>query len=155
MLLFSEKYVEELFVSLGIGREYASIVANVLVKAVLMDISSHGVQRARRYIDSFRPSNIEPNNESVIMSEVGAVAVIDAKKGFGQVAGVEAIELSVEKAGIYGVSVVAVRNSNLFGIAGYYPLRAVKKGYIGIAATNSRPLVAYTHTMDKTPVQTL
>ncbi|MET1160128.1 MAG: Ldh family oxidoreductase [Thermoprotei archaeon] len=143
------EYVTKVFETLGTKREYAEIVADVLVKADLMGISSHGVQRIRRYVDGIRCGNIKPNNEPVVVSDVGAITVLDARMGFGQVAGVKAIEIAIEKAQYYGVGVVAVRNSNHYGIAGYYALRAVEKGYIGISMTNSRALVAYTHTLEK------
>ena len=39
---------------------------------------------------------------------------------------------------------VAVRNSTHYGIAGYYPLMAVKAGCIGITGTNARPSIAPT-----------
>ena len=38
----------------------------------------------------------------------------------------------------------AVRNSNHYGIAGYYALMAVEKGMIGITGTNARPSIAPT-----------
>ncbi|HRV98603.1 MAG TPA: Ldh family oxidoreductase, partial [Aminobacteriaceae bacterium] len=38
----------------------------------------------------------------------------------------------------------ATRRSNHYGIAGYYPLMAIKKGMIGITGTNARPSIAPT-----------
>ncbi len=141
-------FVKEVFTKLGVREEYAGIVADVLVKADLMGISSHGVQRIRRYIDGIRKGNIDPNAEPEIDVEVGATAVVNGKKGLGQVVGVKAMDLAIEKAGYYGLSMILVHDSNHFGIAGYYSLRAVEKNYIGITMTNSRPLVAYTFTVE-------
>lgn len=42
------------------------------------------------------------------------------------------------------MGMVAVRNSNHYGIAGYYVLMAVEAGMIGITGTNARPSIAPT-----------
>jgi LDH2 family malate/lactate/ureidoglycolate dehydrogenase len=46
------------------------------------------------------------------------------------------------KADAVGSGWVAVRNTNHFGMAGYYPLQALKRDQIGWAMTNSTKLVA-------------
>jgi len=144
-----QNFVTTVFEKLGVRREYAEVVADVLVTADLMGISSHGVQRLKRYIEGVKRGFINPNAEPSVVSEVGAVVVLDAHRGFGHVAGVKAVEYAVERAQYYGVGVVLVRNSTHYGIAGYYALKIVEKSYIGLSTTNSRPLVAYTNTLDK------
>ncbi len=69
--------------------------------------------------------------------------------GLGQAIAHRAMEMAVKKAGEVGVSVVGVRNSHHFGIAGYYALQAVKRNMIGIVMTNSEALVAYTHSVGR------
>lgn len=44
----------------------------------------------------------------------------------------------------YGMDMVTVRNSNHYGIAGYYATMASQKGMIGITGTNARPSIAPT-----------
>jgi L-2-hydroxycarboxylate dehydrogenase (NAD+) len=55
-----------------------------------------------------------------------------------------AMSLAIEKARKVGMGSVAVRNSTHFGIAGYYPLMAVKENMIGMTVTNARPSIAPT-----------
>ena len=143
------KYVTRIFEKLGVRKWEAETVADVLVTADLFGISSHGVQRTRRYVDGIRTGNINIRGEPEIIIERGATAVIDAHNGLGQPVGIKAMELAIKKAKEYGVSLVLVRNSNHFGIAGYYSLKAVEKGFIGVTITNSVNLVAYTHTIDR------
>src|SRR3990170_1238431 len=51
--------------------------------------------------------------------------------------------------GSHGVTgFVAVRNSNHYGIAGYFALMAVKEGCIGMSVTNTAPLVVPTFGQD-------
>lgn len=55
-----------------------------------------------------------------------------------------AMNLAISKAQNAGCGVVVVNNSNHFGIAGYYAIKAVKHDMIGIAMTNANPTVAPT-----------
>jgi LDH2 family malate/lactate/ureidoglycolate dehydrogenase len=74
---------------------------------------------------------------------------LDADKSIGFVSAYAAMEKCIESALVYGSAMVAVRNSNHFGIAGQYALMAAEKGMIGMAFTNASPLVAPTHSMDR------
>ena len=51
---------------------------------------------------------------------------------------------AIERARELGVAVSVVRNSNHYGIAGWYAMRAAEAGQIGISLTNTSPLVAPT-----------
>jgi LDH2 family malate/lactate/ureidoglycolate dehydrogenase len=50
----------------------------------------------------------------------------------------------IEKAKKYGMAMAAIRNSALYGIAGYWASMAVHEGMIGITGTNARPSIAPT-----------
>jgi LDH2 family malate/lactate/ureidoglycolate dehydrogenase len=54
------------------------------------------------------------------------------------------MQMAIEKARRYGLGAVSVRNGTHFGIAGYYPLMAVKEGMAGFTVTNARPSIAPT-----------
>ncbi len=144
-----KEFVKEIFLKLGVRSWDAGVVADVLVTADLFGISSHGVQRVGRYVDGIRSGNVRVDVEPEIIVDRGAIAVVDAYYGLGQPVSVKAMELAIEKARDYGVGMVLVRRSNHFGIAGYYSLKAVERGFIGVAMTNSVNLVAYTHTVER------
>uniref|UniRef100_A0A7J3PJY2 Ldh family oxidoreductase n=1 Tax=Staphylothermus marinus TaxID=2280 RepID=A0A7J3PJY2_STAMA len=143
------EFVREIFIKTGVKPEYSSIVADVLVTADLMGISSHGVRSIRRYVEGIRSKSIEPNNEPVVVSDIGAITLIDGMNGLGQVISIKALDYLFEKIKYYGIGLVGVRRSNHFGPAGYYSLKIVEKGFIGISMSNSRPLVAYINTVEK------
>lgn len=50
----------------------------------------------------------------------------------------------IEKAKTTGMAVVTVRNSNHYGIAGYYAKMACKEGLIGMSMTNSEVIMVPT-----------
>jgi LDH2 family malate/lactate/ureidoglycolate dehydrogenase len=58
------------------------------------------------------------------------------------------MQLAIEKAKEMGVGFVAVRNSNHYGIAGYYALMALDHDMIGISTTNAAVLVVPTFGRD-------
>ncbi|MGB8252125.1 MAG: Ldh family oxidoreductase, partial [Anaerolineaceae bacterium] len=56
-----------------------------------------------------------------------------------------AMERCIRMAKTSHIAVVTVRNSNHFGIAGYYAMLALKEDMLGISLTNAQPLVAPTY----------
>jgi LDH2 family malate/lactate/ureidoglycolate dehydrogenase len=54
------------------------------------------------------------------------------------------MQLAISKAKSNSLGFVAVRNSNHFGIAGYYAMMALSEGLIGICMTNSEVLIVPT-----------
>jgi LDH2 family malate/lactate/ureidoglycolate dehydrogenase len=143
-------FVTSIFKAVGLSSEDAEVVSDVLVAADLMGISSHGVQRVRRYVDGILRCCVNPRPNIRVVRDRGAVALVDADGGLGHVAGVRAMEIALRKTEVHGVSLVLVRNSQHYGIAGYYALKAAERGYIGISSTNSEPLVAYVNTVGRT-----
>lgn len=71
-----------------------------------------------------------------------STGTLDARHGFGQIAARRAMDHAVRLARETGAGIVAVKNSNHFGAAGYYAARAAEQGFIGFAYSNSMPKVA-------------
>lgn len=132
------------FIKSGVPEEDAEIVANVLIASDLRGIESHGAGRLAMYLDRIKNGVQKPVTEFTVVRESPGTALIDGNHGMGQVVAYKAMKLAVEKAKITGISAVSVRNGSHFGIAGYYPLMAVRENMAGFAFTNSRPSVAPT-----------
>ncbi len=122
----------------------AAVVADVLVEADMRGISSHGVSRLGRYVRAVKTGEIDVGATMLFLSERGSTSVLDAANGFGQVAGVMAMDKAIATANEHGIGMVFVRNSSHFGIAGYYAERALPNS-IGIAMSNTSPLVVPTN----------
>jgi L-2-hydroxycarboxylate dehydrogenase (NAD+) len=75
---------------------------------------------------------------------------LNGGNGLGQVVAYHAMLRCIEKARQSGLAMVTVRNSNHYGIAGYYAMMALPQDMIGISFTNSQPLVAPTY--GRTPI---
>ena len=142
-------WVKDVFKSLGCREMDSSVIADVLVSADLMGISSHGVQRVKRYVDGVRAGSVNTKPSVKVIRDLNAIAVVDGDSGLGHPTTKYAADLALEKARKYGIGFVVVRNSQHFGIAGYYSLKIAGKGFIGLTITNSTPLVAYTNTVER------
>lgn len=71
-----------------------------------------------------------------------STGTLDARHGFGQIAGRLAMDHAVRLARDTGAGIVAVKDSNHFGAAGYYAARATEQGFLGFAYSNSMSKVA-------------
>jgi L-2-hydroxycarboxylate dehydrogenase (NAD+) len=126
----------------GIPPDDAALAADVLLAADLRGIDSHGVARLRGYHEGVLSGRINATPELRIVRETLTTATVDADNGLGLVVGPRANEIAMDKALDAGSGWVAVRNTNHFGIAGYYVLQALERDLIGWAMTNSSALVA-------------
>ena len=140
-----ENFMKEVFIAAGLPDEDAQICADVLIESDKRGIDSHGIGRLKPiYIDRIREGIINPITKIDVIKEGPTTAVLDANNGMGQVVSKYAMSMAIEKAKTYGMGMVAVRNSNHYGIAGYYATMATDAGMIGITGTNARPSIAPT-----------
>ena len=137
-------FMVDVFVGVGVPRVDADICAEVLITSDLWGIDSHGIQRLKMYYDRIKEGKQLPITKISIVREGPTTALIDGGNGMGHVVAYRAMQMAIAKAKEYGTGAVAVRNSNHFGIAGYYALMAVREGMVGMAVTNARPAVAPT-----------
>nr|WP_300980606.1 Ldh family oxidoreductase [Mesotoga sp.] len=132
----------------GCNEAEATMVAEVLVEADLRGIFSHGTARLKRYVDHIASGIIRPNVEPKVVFESKMAAVYDGKGGVGQRIASIAMEKCLAIASSTGVGFCSVRNSNHYGIAGYYAEKATRQGFIGISTTNTAPLVVPTYSRE-------
>jgi len=139
-----KEFCTRVFVALGVPDGDAEITADVLVAADLRGVDSHGVARLKRYVDGIRTGMMRVDAKPRVVHETPTTATIDADGGLGQPPSYRAMEMAIAKAEKLGVGFVAVRNSNHYGIAGYYAMMALGKDMIGISTTNADVLVVPT-----------
>ncbi|MFW6149041.1 MAG: Ldh family oxidoreductase [Atribacterota bacterium] len=140
-----QSFMEDTFKELGLTEENARISADVLITANKRGIDSHGVGRLKPfYYDNIKAGKVSPKLEMEIVKNNPTTAVIDGHGGIGLVIAKKSMEMAIKKAREHGMGMVTVRDSNHYGIAGYYALMATEAGMIGITGTNTRSLVVPT-----------
>ncbi|MGC9104375.1 MAG: Ldh family oxidoreductase [Candidatus Methanodesulfokora sp.] len=143
-----KSFVKEVFLRLGVPEEDAEITADNLVAADLRGIESHGVSRLKRYVDGIKNGVVKTRPNVKVLKESPSTALVDGDFGLGQPIAYKAMRIAMEKAKNNCIGAVGVRNSNHYGIAGYYAMMALPD-MIGISLTNSRPLAAHTHAVGR------
>jgi len=136
-----QNFMRDVFIGLGVPKEDADIIADVLITSDLRGIDSHGIQRCKMYYDRIKEGIYETKTKIDIIKEGPTTALLDGNCGMGHVIAYNAMKMAIEKAKEYGLGAIAVRNSTHFGIAGYYSLMAIKEGMIGLVVTNARPSI--------------
>jgi len=122
----------------GVAPADAATVADVLVAADLRGVESHGVARLESYyVSRIRNGKLKAAPTVSVVRETPTSIVLDADNGLGHPAGKRAMTAVIDKAKLTGTAFGAVRNSNHYGIAGYYAMLALEHDMIGIASTNS------------------
>lgn len=142
---FINDFLIDAFEGYGVPHDDAIICADVILESERRGITSHGINRFKPiYIDRIAAGTQNPITDFEIIHQAPATAVVDGHNGMGQVIAYRSMQLAIKKAKEYGIGMVTVRNSNHFGIAGYYATMATDAGCIGICGTNARPSTAPT-----------
>jgi ureidoglycolate dehydrogenase (NAD+) len=136
-------YARVLLAAGGFQPADARKAADLLVWANLRGIDSHGVLRIPRYMEMVKLGMIDPAAEPRVVSEHGAVALVDAALAPGAT-GMELVtQKAVEIAGRSGAGFCVGRNTTHAGAVGYFAQAVAARGMIGIVMTASKPLMAY------------
>lgn len=140
-----ESFMIDVLKKAGVPEDDARVCTEIVLESDKRGIDSHGVARFKpKYIDTIMEGRQNPVTNMEIVRESPTTAVIDGHNGMGQVIAKNAMKIAITKAKKYGMGMTAVRNSNHYGIAGYYCLMAAKEDLIGITGTNARPSIAPT-----------
>ncbi|MFE7708089.1 Ldh family oxidoreductase [Streptomyces sp. NPDC057486] len=126
----------------GVPPADARLLADTLVTAELWGHPSHGMLRLPWYLSRIESGATAAVASPEVVSDNGAVLVVDGRDGLGQVLTDRAVTWGVERAGRHGISAVAVRNSGHFGTAAYFTRKAAEQGCVALLATNASPAMA-------------
>lgn len=128
----------------GTPPDIAADVAEILLASDLRGIASHGTARLPQYLKLIEAGVMDAAARPVKERGKSALARFDARNGWGHHAARVANEDAVARAKETGAAISVVRNTNHYGIAGWYAMRAAADGLIGVCLTNTSPLVAPT-----------
>jgi LDH2 family malate/lactate/ureidoglycolate dehydrogenase len=146
VITFSPSYLQDftmqVFLHFGISKNDSALASEVLSLADVRGIDSHGVARLHTYFEMLTLGRINPHPAIKIIRERKSVCTVDGDNGLGLIVGPKANAIAMDKAGQFGSGWVSVCNTNHYGIASYYSLKALERDMIGWSMTNSTKLVA-------------
>jgi LDH2 family malate/lactate/ureidoglycolate dehydrogenase len=132
----------QILLSLGTSEEDALSVADSLVQAQEAGHASHGIIRLIEYSSFVERGWVIPTGQPTIISDRGAVALIDGQWGWGQVACKYAVDVATEKALALGTSTIAIRSCNHIGRLGEYVETLAQRNLVSLMWCNADPAVA-------------
>ena len=133
-------YCEAVMGKYGFNEKQSRDIADILLTADLQGLESHGVQRLIRYHRGVQSGVIHPDAVPEVVHETPLSVVLDAHSAMGQIAAVDAMERAIAKAKQYGFGAAVVRNSNHFGVGGYYAMMAEREDMLGMCFTNTQAI---------------
>ncbi|WP_159872570.1 MULTISPECIES: Ldh family oxidoreductase [unclassified Raoultella] len=126
------QWVSEIMQGAGMLKEDADLVADTLVVADARGVYSHGCLRVPLYVERIEKKAVNPKAKPELITECGALALVDGNNAAGQVVSYFAMQKTIELAEKFGIAFVTARNSNHNGAAAYYSMMASAKNMIGI-----------------------
>jgi len=135
-------FCTRVLVTEGVTQSDATLVADTLVQADLWGHQSHGVLRLPWYVARLRSGAMTCETQPEVVTDTGALLLLDGADGIGQVIAKRATMLAIERANAHGIGAVAVRNGNHFGTAMYYTKMAAELGCVALLSTNASPAMA-------------
>jgi uncharacterized oxidoreductase len=139
-----ENQITALFTQAGSTPQEARQVAANLVMANLSGHDSHGVGMAPRYVDAILEGNLSPNTGVAVKVDTGMLLGLDGQHGFGQVVGVQAMEMAFERVQQHGACIMSLASAHHLGRIGHFAEMAVARGWVSLhfVSVFSRPVVA-------------
>jgi len=136
----ARSFCENLFAAYGFSQEESKIITDVLLRADLYGIESHGIHRLSRYHEEITTGQVDVKAKIETVHETAISACLEANKAMGQLTGVYAMNLAIQKAKSAGCGMITVRNSNHYGIASYYTELASAQDLTGMSMTNTEAI---------------
>ncbi|BCJ85600.1 Ldh family oxidoreductase [Effusibacillus dendaii] len=137
-----QQLATDCFVAVGVPPEDAAWCSEVLVRADLTGVQTHGLSRLAAYIRAIQRGIINPRPHFTWKKGAAAVSTLDGDSGLGPVLGRAAMLEAIKLADQAGIGMVTVRRGNHAGIMSAYVDLAVQAGMIGWAFSNAQPAIS-------------
>jgi (2R)-3-sulfolactate dehydrogenase (NADP+) len=121
----------------GAAPAMAAATARALAAAELEGNASHGASRLAQYCAHLSNGRATGSAVPAIARDAKGACLIDARQGLAFEACALAAREAIARAKQFGVSFVAVTNSNHFGVAAYHLEPVAAAGLVGLAFGNS------------------
>lgn len=133
----------QLFLASNLPSPDAGLCAEIAVLQEMRGVRTHGLRRVPPTLERLINGQINVRPNRTVISDRGATTVLDGDYGVGALGCMDAMERAIAKARRFGVGIGIVINNNHFQSAAPYCLRAVDRGVIGIAFSNTQASMGY------------
>jgi LDH2 family malate/lactate/ureidoglycolate dehydrogenase len=130
-------FAAAVFADRGVPAARARQAAETLCYGDLTGLTSHGLANlSRLYLPLFDQGRVDPVATPVVCHDLGACALVDARRSLGLWAAADAMRSAVDRAARYGVGLVSMRGATHVGCVGAHAVLAAEQGMIGVVTTN-------------------
>ncbi len=134
---YLRKLTVDIFQRCGTPSNDACTLADMLIKANLMGLDSHGVLRIPQYVSEIRKGIIRPGAPITMQRESATTAIVDGGWNFGHIVAMRAVEVAARKARQYAMSSTVLRRCRHIGNLGAYVITASEQRFIALATCGS------------------
>jgi LDH2 family malate/lactate/ureidoglycolate dehydrogenase len=131
----------DVLIKKGMPSHIAKPITTSLIETSLKGIDSHGINLFIHYFNEVASNRLNINPSLQFDQTSNSTALLDAQNTFGHYSGQQSMIKAIDLATENGVGIVSVSNSTHFGAAWFFTDIAARNGMIGIALTNTEPLV--------------
>jgi (2R)-3-sulfolactate dehydrogenase (NADP+) len=121
----------------GANPKMAEATARHLVAAEEQGLPTHGMSRVPFYCGMLRRGRADGAAQPAMVTERGAVCLLDNKDGLPYVTAQWAVEDVIQRARRNGIAFCGIRNSAHVGVMGIHLQPVAEAGLVGFAFTNS------------------
>ena len=134
----AEILISEIFKKKGCIKEEANLISKRLCLSNLKGHDRHGIVRVPRYCDWVDQGKVFPNKQHSLILDSGALALIDANQGFGQIMGEKSVQEGTNRAKNHGIALIGLKNSGHLGRIGDWSELAADKNCVSLHFVNVR-----------------
>ncbi|XP_069682035.1 uncharacterized oxidoreductase YjmC-like [Periplaneta americana] len=138
------RFCMDALVNIGVNVEFAQQMADMLVAADYRGHYSCGLKKLGIHVEDIKRKVCNGNARPTILRETAATAWVDGNNGMGPVVGNFCMDIAIQKAKKSGIGWVVAKGSNDFGIAMWYSRLALEHDMVGMAFSNTPPVMAPT-----------
>ncbi len=120
----------------------AATFATCLLRADMRGHTTQGLGLLPYLVDLFEDGVMAFGRRPEIIRDNPGSALVDGKRGVGQVTGTFAMDLAIDKARSCGIGFVSLRGGADYGMASNYAIQAMEQGMIGVSMSTGPVLVA-------------
>lgn len=140
----ARRFIIDCLLATKVPEKNAVALAELLVTADTMGHFNYGMNRLTTHIVSLQNQTVNGAAMPEIIKETPCTAWVDGRNGLGAVVGNFCMDLAIKKCKQVGVGWVCAKRSNYFDMPGWYAMRAMKQGFVGLTMTNTPALVVPT-----------
>ena len=143
MGVFRVDYLRELnvklFEKMGVPVGIAGEVSDAVLENCLYGHDSHAMILVPRFLADIEKGKIKPDARVEVIKKSASIALLDAHRGFGQLAMKDAMKIAMEMAKETGLAAVSVTNCNHVGILWTFAKMPAERDMIGMIWCVSGP----------------